>query len=63
MKYKKWLRRSALMLFIILACLIPVPLVLHKRKEAQFNDDHQIELSLTKDDKDENEKSDIDYQM
>ncbi|MAQ75291.1 MAG: hypothetical protein CL613_03030 [Aquimarina sp.] len=63
MKYKKWLRRLALIFFIILACLIPVPLVLNKRKEGQFNDDHQIELSLDKEDKTENEKSDIDYRL
>ena len=63
MKYKKWLRRLALTLFIILACLIPVPLVLNKRKEGQFNNDHRIELSLDIDDKTENEKSGIDYRL
>lgn len=63
MKFKKWLRRLALIFFIILACMIPVPIVLNKRKEGQFNDDHQIELSLSNEDTSEDEKSDIDYRM
>ena len=43
--------------------MIPVPIVLNKRKEGQFNDDHQIELSLSNEDTSEDEKSDIDYRM
>ncbi len=42
-RFKKILRRSALILLIIMASLIPVPIFIQK-KEGKFNDDNTIEL-------------------
>ncbi len=42
-RFKKLLRRTALIAFIIMASLVPVPLFIQK-KEGKFNDDNTIEL-------------------
>ncbi len=42
-RFKKILKRSALILLIIMASLIPVPIFIQK-KEGKFNDDNTIEL-------------------
>ncbi len=42
-RFKKILRRIALILFIVMASLIPVPIFIQK-KDGKFNDDHAIEL-------------------
>ncbi|GAA4271129.1 hypothetical protein U6A24_04465 [Aquimarina gracilis] len=42
-RFKKLLRRIALILLIIMASLIPAPIFIQK-KEGKFNDDNIIEL-------------------
>ncbi len=48
-KFKKTLRRIALIIFIIMASLLPVPVFLQK-KDGKFDDDHIIEHVDVKED-------------
>ena len=48
-KFKKTLRRLALILLIIMASLLPVPVFILK-KDGKFDDDHIIELVDAKED-------------
>lgn len=48
-RFKKIVRRSALILLIIMASLIPAPIFIQK-KEGKFNDDNTIELVEHKED-------------
>lgn len=52
-RFKKVLRRTALIILIVIAALIPVPLLFQK-KQGTFNDDHVIELVETKEEEETN---------
>ncbi|GAA0725345.1 hypothetical protein GCM10009430_30840 [Aquimarina litoralis] len=53
-RFKKVIRRTVLVLFIIMVAMIPVP-IFYQKKEGKFNDDNAIELIETKEEDNESE--------
>ncbi len=56
------MRRFALILFIMIACLVPVPFLFQK-KSGKFNQDNNIELVESQEDKTQTKTKKLDNEL
>ncbi|GAA4277620.1 hypothetical protein GCM10022259_23440 [Aquimarina mytili] len=61
-RFKKILRRLALILFIMIACLVPVPFLFQK-KSGKFDQDNKIELVDSQEEKTQIKTKKIDNEL